>query len=131
MSNFDFLLSTEAFGAFARAAVAAEKIYEIDPAAAVVNCRRAMEFAVKWMYSVDGALVLPWDDRLNALMEKAEEAYKNYEFHAITHAVNDFCVVTLYARYLDIIKDRLYCEDKAGCVGKDEPDPKVWQCSQS
>ena len=49
---------------------------------------------------------------LNALMVKAEEAYKNYEFHAITHAVNDFCVVTLSARYLDIIKDRLYCDGK-------------------
>ena len=30
----------------------------------------------------------------------------------ITHAVNDFCVVTLSARYLDIIKDRLYCDGK-------------------
>ena len=50
--------------------------------------------------------------KLNALMEKAEEAYKNYEFHAITHAVNDFCVVTLSARFLDIIKDRLYCDGK-------------------
>ncbi len=50
---------------------------------------------------------------LNGLMEKAEEAYKNYEFHTITHAVNDFCVVTLSARYLDIIKDRLYCDGKA------------------
>ncbi len=72
MSNFDFLLSTEAFGAFARAAVAAEKIYEIDPAASVVNCRRAMEFAVKWMYSVDGSLVLPWDDRLASLMDNED-----------------------------------------------------------
>ncbi len=50
--------------------------------------------------------------KLNALMEKAEEAYENYEFHVITHAVNDFCVVTLSARYLDIIKDRLYCDGK-------------------
>ena len=49
---------------------------------------------------------------LNALMEKAEQAYRNYEFHVITHAVNDFCVVTLSARYLDIIKDRLYCDGK-------------------
>ena len=49
---------------------------------------------------------------LNALMEKATEAYNNYEFHVITHAVNDFCVVTLSARYLDIIKDRLYCDGK-------------------
>ena len=49
---------------------------------------------------------------LNALMEKAEAAYTNYEFHTITHAVNDFCVVTLSARYLDIIKDRLYCDGR-------------------
>ena len=49
---------------------------------------------------------------LNALMEKAEKAYDNYEFHVITHAVNDFCVVTLSSRYLDIIKDRLYCDGK-------------------
>ena len=49
---------------------------------------------------------------LNGLMEKVEQAYQNYEFHVITHAVNDFCVVTLSARYLDIIKDRLYCDGK-------------------
>ena len=49
--------------------------------------------------------------RLNALMEKCEQAYKDYEFLTITHAVNDFCVVELSNFYLDIIKDRLYCDD--------------------
>ena len=49
---------------------------------------------------------------LNALMEKAFVAYEGYDFSAITHAVNDFCVVTLSSRYLDIIKDRLYCDGK-------------------
>ncbi len=49
---------------------------------------------------------------LNDLMARAELAYEGYEFHMITHAVNDFCVVTLSARYLDIIKDRLYCDGK-------------------
>ena len=49
---------------------------------------------------------------LNTLMERVEQAYKDYEFHVVTHAVNDFCVVTLSARYLDIIKDRLYCNAK-------------------
>ena len=33
--------------------MAAEKIYAIDLAACVLNCRRAVEFAVKWMYSVN------------------------------------------------------------------------------
>ena len=56
MTNFDFLLSDPQFTPFGEVAVAAEKIYTIDPAACVLNCRRAMEFAIKWMYSVDGGL---------------------------------------------------------------------------
>jgi len=72
MTNFDFLLATPAFESFAPVAVAAERIYAIDPSAAVVNCRRAMEYAVKWMYSVDEALVMPWDDRLSSLMSADE-----------------------------------------------------------
>ena len=69
MTNFDFLLSDPQFTTFGEAAVAAEKIYQIDPAACALNCRRCMEFAVKWMYSVDGALVMPYDDRLVSLMD--------------------------------------------------------------
>jgi len=52
--------------------------------------------------------------RLNALIEKCEQAYRDYEFNAVTHAVNDFCVVEMSNFYLDIIKDRLYCEEKDG-----------------
>ena len=68
MTNFDIFLSEPKFAAFAEVAVSAERIFQIDPAACVLNCRRAMEFAVKWMYSVDGELVLPWDDKLVSLM---------------------------------------------------------------
>ena len=52
--------------------------------------------------------------RLNALIEKVEIAYRNYEFHVVSHAINDFCVVDLSSFYLDIIKDRLYCEERDG-----------------
>ena len=52
--------------------------------------------------------------RLNALIERCETAYQNYEFHVVSHAVNDFCVVELSSFYLDIIKDRLYCDEKDG-----------------
>ena len=52
--------------------------------------------------------------RLNALIEKCFQAYDDYEFSAITHAVNDFCVVEMSNFYLDIIKDRLYCESRDG-----------------
>ena len=52
--------------------------------------------------------------KLNALIEKCGAAYNDYEFHVISHAVNDFCVVELSSFYLDIIKDRLYCEEADG-----------------
>ena len=52
--------------------------------------------------------------RLNALIGKCFKAYDEYEFAAVTHAVNDFCVVDMSNFYLDIIKDRLYCEEKDG-----------------
>ena len=72
MTNFDFLLSVPDFASFGEVAAAAEKIYSIDPAACVLNCRRAMEFAVKWMYSVDSALSMPWDDKLVSLLSTEE-----------------------------------------------------------
>ena len=50
--------------------------------------------------------------KLNELTEKCFAAYDNYEFHVVSHAINDFCVVELSSFYLDIIKDRLYCEGK-------------------
>ena len=68
MTNFDFLLSTPDFATFANVAISAEKILHIDVDACVVNCRRAMEFAVKWMYSVDRDLVMPYQDNLVSLM---------------------------------------------------------------
>ena len=50
--------------------------------------------------------------KLNELLVKCEESYSNYEFHGVSHAINDFCVVTLSSLYLDIIKDHLYCDAK-------------------
>lgn len=72
MSNFSPYLSITSFAAFAPIAESAEKILSIDPAACVLNCRRAMEAAVKWMYAVDGSLVAPWDDKLVTLINTEE-----------------------------------------------------------
>ena len=68
MTNFDFLQTEKDFSSFSGAAIAAERILHIDPAACVLNCRRAMEFAVKWMYSVDGQLDKPYNTQLHSLM---------------------------------------------------------------
>ena len=48
--------------------------------------------------------------RLNALVERCRVAYDKYEFHAVTYAIHNFCVVDMSSFYLDVIKDRLYCD---------------------
>ena len=72
MTNFDFLKKEPKFNSFADVAISAERLLQIDYAASVLNCRRAMEFAIKWMYSVDRLLVMPWDDKLASLISTDE-----------------------------------------------------------
>ena len=48
--------------------------------------------------------------RLDDLIEKVRVAYNNYDFHIVFHAIHNFCVIDMSNFYLDIIKDRLYCE---------------------
>ena len=67
---------------------------------------------------VKPADMLPLDKwamtRLNDLIGKVFGWYDNYEFHSVSHAINDFCVVDLSSFYFDIIKDRLYCDEAEG-----------------
>ncbi|MBU8877744.1 isoleucine--tRNA ligase [Bacillus sp. FJAT-29790] len=50
--------------------------------------------------------------KLNKLIKNVREAYDNYEFAGIYHAVNNFCTLDLSAFYLDFAKDVLYIEAK-------------------
>lgn len=68
VTNFDHLKKEPQFETFADVAISAEKIILIDPEASIINCRRAMEFALKWMYSVDTHLEMPYRDNLHTLM---------------------------------------------------------------
>ncbi|MHC1722184.1 MAG: DEAD/DEAH box helicase family protein [Aminipila sp.] len=72
MTNFDYLKKEAQFDSFSDVAIAAERIIHIDPEACVLNCRRAMEFAIKWMYSVDKLLKMPYQDKLISLMSTEE-----------------------------------------------------------
>ncbi len=54
--------------------------------------------------------------RLQMLVQKVTAAYEAYEFHVAYHALNEFCTVAMSAFYLDILKDRLYCEKKEGAL---------------
>ncbi len=49
--------------------------------------------------------------RFNDLVKAVRDAYDRYEFHAVYRAIYNFCVVDMSNIYLDIIKDRLYCDD--------------------
>ena len=67
-TNFDFLLNDQQFEPFAEAAVSAERVLSISPALCATACRTALEFAVKWVYSVDGSLKKPYEDKLVTLI---------------------------------------------------------------
>lgn len=72
MTNFDYLKDEPQFNSFSDVAISAEKIIHIDIDASILNCRRAMEFAVKWMYSVDKSLAMPYQDNLVSLINTDE-----------------------------------------------------------
>jgi isoleucyl-tRNA synthetase len=46
--------------------------------------------------------------RLSELISRVRKSYEEFEFHAIFHALNNFCSVDLSSVYLDILKDCLY-----------------------
>ena len=72
ITNFDYLRTESKFSRFADVAISAEKIILMDPEASILNSRRAMEFALKWMYSVDAELEMPYQDNLQSLMNAEE-----------------------------------------------------------
>ena len=49
-------------------------------------------------------------DRLQQVIEDCRVAYAAYEFHKVYHTLNQFCAVDLSSLYVDITKDRLYCD---------------------
>ena len=48
--------------------------------------------------------------KLDSLIDKMKEGYEAFDFHIALHALHNFCVIDMSNFYLDIIKDRLYCE---------------------
>lgn len=72
MTNFDYLKNEPKFNSFSDVAISAERIIHIDKDACILNCRRSMEFAVKWMYSVDRSLIMPYQDNLVSLINTDE-----------------------------------------------------------
>jgi len=49
--------------------------------------------------------------RLADVANKVNASYESYQFHQIHQEVHNFCSVDLGGFYLDVIKDRLYCDE--------------------
>ena len=124
MTNFDFLTADPQFNTFSSVAVAAENTLHIDIDSCVLNCRRAMEFAVEWMYSVDKSLSMPYQDNLLNLMNSEDfrdivgtDIWRRMDFirklgnvaahggKKITEAQAELCLENLYV-FLDFVA---YC----------------------
>jgi len=48
------------------------------------------------------------------LVSECTESYKSYQFAQVYQAINRFCAVELSSFYVDILKDRMYCDAKDG-----------------
>lgn len=70
MSNFGFLKDKKEYALFASAAIEAEKVYASAPAMCAVGSRKALELAVKWVYSADKTMQMPYKDNLQALIHE-------------------------------------------------------------
>ena len=49
--------------------------------------------------------------KLEELKEKTTEYYDKYEFYSLFQEITYFCSMEMSSFYLDIVKDRLYCEE--------------------
>ncbi|MFB3108090.1 MAG: isoleucine--tRNA ligase, partial [Candidatus Binatia bacterium] len=72
-------------------------LYDFDPEKDTVEPKNLTELD-RWILH-----------RTQQLLGECREAYENFEFHTVYHRLNNFCSVDMSARYLDIVKDRLYC----------------------
>ena len=70
MTNFEFLSSIPDYTLFSAAAVEAEKVYSTSPAMCAVGCRKALELAVKWVYSADNTISMPYKENLQSLIHE-------------------------------------------------------------
>jgi isoleucyl-tRNA synthetase len=59
----------------------------------------------------DFSLIDRWIlERLDQVIKDCQSAYGLFEFHRVYHTLNQFCAVDLSSLYIDITKDRMYCD---------------------
>ncbi|MBQ9373048.1 MAG: DEAD/DEAH box helicase family protein [Thermoguttaceae bacterium] len=74
MTNFSFLDGKKEYQLFSSAAQEAENLFNSSPVMCAVACRKALELAVKWVYSADNSISKAYSNNLSALFH--EESFK-------------------------------------------------------
>ncbi len=69
-NNFEYLLEKKEYLSFAPQAVEAEKSIAISPATCAILSRRALELAVRFVFSYDADLTLPYQDNISSLIHE-------------------------------------------------------------
>ncbi|WP_412766320.1 DEAD/DEAH box helicase family protein [Sutcliffiella cohnii] len=67
-TNFSFLKEKSQYKTFTNACLEAEKALIVSPATCAILARRALELAVKWLYSSDSELKVPYQENLSSLI---------------------------------------------------------------
>ena len=65
-------------------------------------------------------------ERLQVIIAEVREAYEKYDFRKVFTLVNQFAASDLSANYIDISKDRLYCDTE----GSEQRKASVWVMGQ-
>lgn len=73
-TNFQFLEDITEYKLFSKACLDAENVLITSPAMSAVGSRKAFELAVKWVYSADTTMRMPYKDNLQALIH--EESFR-------------------------------------------------------
>lgn len=68
LSNFDFLNNNTQYQSFANPCIEAEKSIVVSAATCAILSRRALELAVKWVYTFDNELAAPYQDNISSLI---------------------------------------------------------------
>ena len=84
--------------------------------------RNTIRFLLGNLNNFNDSMALPYEEleeidkwilsELEILKEKILKGYETYDFHIIYRNMNNFCITVLSSFYLDILKDRLYCESE-------------------
>lgn len=69
-TNFDYLKKIKLYESFADQAIEAEKSLLVSPATCAILSRRALELAVRFVFSYDNELKIPYQDNLSSLVHE-------------------------------------------------------------